>query len=103
MTESIRTNPSWLLAPYEEKEIRKRCHDLANKNCARAFFEFGQCSEQHQILFSWKCKEQKQALLDCVAYWGSQDIFEKVREEYIAEKNSQLKKEKEEWLEKHQK
>jgi COX assembly mitochondrial protein 1 len=97
---AIRTNPSWLLAPYEEKEVRKRCQDQANKQCARAFFEFGQCSEKHQFLFSWKCKEQKQAVIDCVAYWGSQEVFEKVRDDYIAEKNLQLKVEKEEFWKK---
>lgn len=97
MSEPIRTNPSWMLAPYEEKEVRERCQEQANKKCAQVFFEFGQCSEQHQFTLAWKCKEQKKKIIDCVAYWGSHEVFEKVRNDYIVEKNAKLEQEKKEF------
>lgn len=84
------TVPPWMLAPYEEKEVRKRTQELANQQCDKVFREFGMCSEKHQILFSWKCKDEKKAMIDCVAHWGSDKVFEEQRNLYIQEKIAKL-------------
>jgi COX assembly protein 1 len=82
-----------MLAPYEEREVRERCQEQANQKCADVFLAFGKCSEQHQLLFSWKCAEQKKAMIDCVSYWGSQEKFEEVQDKYIEEKTTKLRNE----------
>lgn len=82
--------PSWFLAPHEEKEVKKLLQERTNEECAEQFAVFAQCARNHQLLFSWKCADQKQQMLDCVAYWGSPKQFEKERARYIAEKQSKL-------------
>ncbi|ANB13941.1 COX assembly mitochondrial protein [Sugiyamaella lignohabitans] len=90
---SGRKVPAWMLAPYEEKEVRARCQEQADRMCADKFLAFGRCSEKNQLLFSWKCAEQKKAMIDCVAYWGSTEKFEEVQDRYITEKQEKLRKE----------
>lgn len=85
--------PYWFLAPYEEKEVRRRCHEQANEKCAQQFLNFGRCSEKHQLLFSWKCAEEKQAMFDCVALWGSREKYEELVDKYLEEKKQALKEE----------
>lgn len=84
------TVPPWMLATYEEKEIRKRTQELTNEKCQDVFSEFAKCSERHQILFSFKCKDEKKAMIDCVSYWGSDKVFEEQRNIYIQEKIAKL-------------
>lgn len=78
--------PPWMLAPYEEKEVRKITQEQANTKCAELFKKFGDCSKQHQILFSWKCADEKKAMIDCIAYWGSREVFEQERNKFIEKK-----------------
>lgn len=85
--------PAWFLAPYEEKEIRKRCQEQAEEKCKTQFIKFGSCANKHQILFSWKCADLKTQLLDCVAYWGAHERFLDLRDEYIEEKKALLREE----------
>lgn len=85
--------PAWILAPYEEREVRERCQEQANQKCAKFFMEFGKCSEQHQLLFSWKCAQQKKSMIDCVAFWGSEEVYETLQYEYIEEKKEKLRAE----------
>ncbi|PRT52568.1 hypothetical protein B9G98_00188 [Wickerhamiella sorbophila] len=85
--------PAWFLAPYEETEIRKRCQDQAQEECKTQFIKFGECAQNHQLLFPWKCADLKKELLDCVAYWGANDKFEDLRVEFIMEKKRKLAEE----------
>lgn len=85
--------PAWILAPYEEKEVRRRCQEQAEAKCKDFFIKFGECAKNHQILFSIKCKEQKTALLECVGLWGSATEFDKLRAAYVAEKKEILRQE----------
>ncbi|CAN6665117.1 COX assembly mitochondrial protein [Trichomonascus vanleenenianus] len=88
------TVPAWMLAPYEEKEVRKRCQEQSNEKCKDLFEAFAQCSQRHQLLFSFKCSEEKKAMIDCVAYWGSKEVFEQERLKYVDEKIEKLEKER---------
>jgi hypothetical protein len=86
--------PPWMLAPHEEKKVLRLCQEQSNQKCAESFFKFGKCSEQHQLLFSIKCAEEKKQMIDCVAYWGSREVFEDVRNKFIADKTKKMKEDK---------
>lgn len=85
--------PHWILAPYEEKQIRAECQEVTNKKCAKQFWEMGKCTSEHQLLFSWYCAAQKKELLECVAYWGSHEQYDILRQQYVEKKRVELIKE----------
>lgn len=82
--------PAWMLAPHEEKEVLKRTQEKANEKCAKVFFDFGDCCKKHQLFFSWKCADQKKAMIQCVEHWGTQEKYLEQRDLYIEEKELQM-------------
>lgn len=86
--------PVWILAPHEEKALRDKLQENTNDNCAEQFIRMGKCTEKHQLLFSYYCKDLKRELLECVAFEGSRAQYDKLRAEYIRQKKAEVEKER---------
>lgn len=85
--------PEWILAPHEEKALRDELQTRTNEICAQQFVRMGQCTEKHQLLFSYYCADLKRELLACVAFNGSRAQYDKLRDEYIRKKRELLRQE----------
>ena len=85
--------PIWILAPHEEKALRDELQENTNRICADKFIKMGECTQKHQVLFSFYCSDLKKELLECVGYNGSRQEYDELRRKYLVRKKELIEKE----------
>ncbi|ODQ52488.1 hypothetical protein SAICODRAFT_19676 [Saitoella complicata NRRL Y-17804] len=74
------------LSPGDEVDVVNETRKRAREQCAPLVKAFAECCAGRTISMLWACSDQKKAMMDCVQIHSTHERLDKVRDEFIREK-----------------
>ncbi|CDU25038.1 related to CMC1-mitochondrial intermembrane space copper-binding protein [Sporisorium scitamineum] len=88
MSASAPTQQQRILSNREADTLMKQQKAKALKECKAQMEAFVECSKTRTISMLWSCRDQKQALGDCLRVYTSEEAMEREKQIYLQQARS---------------
>lgn len=92
----IKGLPNWVLTPKEEKEVLEEYQKEVWRKCDKYVQAFKLCEAATGFSVLFKCKEEGNAMRECVQHHHQHEYVDEVRDKFIKKKLERIKKEEQE-------